>query len=259
MHINCAAPFLPAVHSGQTKPHGMSRFEAGACICHLGCWARLEKAAEVHSEEAPGIQEVWLQCRESCWKPGVKEWGAGVGAVPVNPRAPSCGGSCAGLSAASGLGAGAAELVQLHNSRQFVPFHCSGDLKRVLAGKAALGNLAFLAGKADDPGIVQSLSVPVLGAEGVKVQVHSPELLCCPGCDSSSSRELLQLCPGWGWGHSSSVEPVPAGSSARLPCCWECQSPLMPGVRGAAAPRGTWQISPVQEHGSVGDAAWKDC
>lgn len=57
-------------------------------------------------------------------------------------------------SQAAALGAAAAEIVQLHSWSHFVPLHCSGDFKHVLEGKAALGNLAFLRGKADDSGIV---------------------------------------------------------------------------------------------------------
>lgn len=52
---------------------------------------------DVYSAEAPGIQGVWLQCRQSCWNPGVKlrNW---CWSCCVNPGAPSCGGSCAGQS-----------------------------------------------------------------------------------------------------------------------------------------------------------------
>lgn len=62
------------------------------------------------------------------------------------------------------------------------PFHCFGDFKHVLTGKAALGNLSFLTGKANDPGTVISLSLMAC-----VVRVHNPELLCCTGCDIIST------------------------------------------------------------------------
>lgn len=118
---------------------------------------------------------------------------------------------------------------QLHSSTQFVPFHCPGDLKLVLAGKAALENLAFLPGKANSSGVV-----------------HSCLSQC--GCALSSCAALAVAAAA---GSSCSSDSLGMGTHF-LYQQDNFQASLVPGVRGAAlsSPQGhladltclrTWQ------------------
>lgn len=57
----------------------------------------------------------------------------------------------------------------------------------------------------------------------------------------------------WSLCQHNNLSGFPAAVSARTPDAWQESSSTQ------QASKGTWQISPVQEHGSIGDEAWKDC
>lgn len=138
-------PFFRLCTPVTQEPHGMSTSEAGACISHLECSAQLERAA-VHSTEAPGV-EVWSVASEQgvlleSWGKTVRNW---YWSCSVNPRAPSCGGSCAGQSCSLGIGLGSWDCwdCPAPQFQSLCPLALLWGFKHVLAGKAALGNLFF--------------------------------------------------------------------------------------------------------------------
>lgn len=167
------------------------------------------EGAEVHSAEAPGIQEVWLQCRECCWKPGLKlrNW---CWSCSVNPRAPSCGGSCVGRSCnlRIGLGSWGCWDCPAPHLQSVYPLALLWGFKHVLAGKAVLGNLAFFNRESRWP------------RDCLKLISHS--VLCWKSERAGAwpwvpvlhwlwHQQHDDFWIHWGWEHTSSAEAVPAG------------------------------------------------